>query len=1443
MNGAQASSLARVRMLASETVAPQSAEHDFHREVLSLQGVLKMKYYRYRALTLIVIFALLCLVFNSMLSRVSAGAETRTPLVDKKKETPALDANRHRSATTGLLSERAALTALGLTVEGGSEPAALLPMAGQTFTVNSSADPGNGICDAAECTLREAITAANAAAGSDTIVFNIPNAGPHTITPLTALPAITSPVVIDGYTQPGAMANTLTDGDNAVLMIELDGSLASALNVLSISAGSSTVRGLVINHSTVSRAISMDTNGGNIVEGNFIGTNVAGSAVSGCDYGVLVSFGSTNNLIGGTTPAARNIISGNNNGIGLLGGPGNMIQGNFIGTDHTGVNDLGNVIGVGVTADSNNTIGGAIAGARNVISGNGTEIRMQADNNVIQGNYIGVSATGGAFNYSNSTPIGVFIFGSNGNTVGGTTPAARNVISGHNIGLSLNNAASTSVQGNFIGTDASGAVRLGNSTAGIDVSLSNGTVIGGTAAGAGNLISANGNGIQISPNTNGINIQVQGNLIGSDINGTADLGNTGDGVLVTDSSTNVSNITIGGTAAGSGNIISGNDGDGIDIRSTTGIVIQGNFIGTQIDGLSPLGNGEHGLNVLQSSRTTTGGTGTGAANRIAFNGSASSSGAGIIIDGSSALNNSVRGNAIFANTSNGTQPNRGLGIDLAADGLTANDPNPSGCPADADSGPNNLQNFPVLSSAASGGSTTTISGTLNSTASTTFTIDFYSSQVCDASGRGEGQTFLGSTTISTDSSCSANINATLAVVVPAGNILTATATDPNGNTSEFSNCTQALPPPSSVSPVSGSGVYSGTATLIATLSSGGSPLGGKTISFTLNGTSVGNVTTDVNGLATLSGVSLAGINAGTYANAVAAGFAGDANFAGSSGTGTLTVGKSSQTITVGTHAPASAAYNRSFTVAASSNSGLPLAYSSSGSCTNSGAVFTMTAGAGNCSVNYDQTGDANFDPASRVTESVVALKADQTITFGTLAAKAFGDPDFTVSATASSSLSVNFSAAGNCTVANSTVHLTGVGACTITASQAGDSNYNAATPVDQSFTIAAAGSTIQFEQPTYNVTEDVTVTTVTVIRTGDTSGPATVEYATADGTASERSDYTTTLGVLRFAAGEVSKTIELLISEDSYPEGPETFSVRLSNPAGATLGSQTTATVQITDDIVEPATNAIDDTSIFVGQHYHDFLNRQADQPGLDFWTTQIDSCGANVSCHEVKRLNVSAAYYLSIEFEATGFEVIRMYKASFTNTLQRPRGLPRYREFLRDAQEIRRGVVVGQGNWQQQLADNKLNFARQWVARPEVLTALPDTGTNADQYVDTLFLNSEVMPSALERNAAIAAFGTGGVEGRALALLSVIASASVFNRQYNAAFVLMEYLGYLRRNPDDSPDVNYEGFDFWLRKLDAFSLPGEDMRDPLAASRRIQRSEMVKAFMSSIEYRRRFGP
>src|SRR5438105_2168429 len=418
----------------------------------------------------------------------------------------------------------------------GTNPLAISPQATTTFIVNSTADPGTGVCDDAECTLREAIAAANAHAGTDTIVFNIPGTGPHTIRPISHLPSLTSPVTIDGYTQPGASANTLADGDNAVLTIELDGSLGGTFGLpwlLSISAGSSTVRGLVVNRGSALYGISLDTNGGNTIEGNFIGTNIAGDAVLGNREGVIIQFGSSNNLIGGTTPAARNIISGNSDGISLSGGTGNTIEGNFIGTDRTGSNDLGNTVGIGVTASSNNTIGGTAAGARNVISGNGTEIRMQADNNVIQGNYIGISATGGAFNYSSTSVVGINIFSSTGNTIGGLTSAARNVISGHSIGISLNSTPSTTVQGNFIGTDAAGTARLGNASIGINVQGSNNTVIGGTGTGAGNLISANGTGIQIAPGS-GTAIQIQGNLIGTDVNGNMDYGKTGEGKCIED---------------------------------------------------------------------------------------------------------------------------------------------------------------------------------------------------------------------------------------------------------------------------------------------------------------------------------------------------------------------------------------------------------------------------------------------------------------------------------------------------------------------------------------------------------------------------------------------------------------------------------------------------------------------------------------------------------------------------------------------------------------------------------------------------------------------------------------------------------------------------------------------------------------------------------------------
>src|SRR5215831_15300144 len=221
---------------------------------------------------------------------------------------------------------------------------------------------------------------------------------------------------------------------------------------------------------------------------------------------------------------------------------------------------------------------------------------------------------------------------------------------------------------------------------------------------------------------------------------------------------------------------------------------------------------------------------------------------------------------------------------------------------------------------------------------------------------------------------------------------------------------------------------------------------------------------------------------------------GDSNFnAAPQVTESVTAQKISQTVTVNTHAPATATYNASFTVTATASSGLAVSYSSAGSCSNVGALFTMTSGAGTCTVKYDQAGDNNFNAAAQVTESVTAQKASQTITFGGLPNKIFGDPDFAVSANASSGLTVAFTASGNCTISTNTVHLTGAGSCTITAKQAGDTNFNPAADLPQSFTIAKAATTTALSSSLNpsNLAQNVTFTATVSSTAGTPTGTAT----------------------------------------------------------------------------------------------------------------------------------------------------------------------------------------------------------------------------------------------------------------------------------------------------------------------------------------------------------------
>ena len=267
-------------------------------------------------------------------------------------------------------------------------------------------------------------------------------------------------------------------------------------------------------------------------------------------------------------------------------------------------------------------------------------------------------------------------------------------------------------------------------------------------------------------------------------------------------------------------------------------------------------------------------------------------------------------------------------------------------------------------------------------------------------------------------------------------------------------------PATSLAVGSATGTFGGTVSLSATLTSSGSGLNNKTINFTLNGLSVGSAVTNSSGLATLPNATLSGINFGTYPSGVGASFAGDSGFAAASGTGTLTVNKADQTISFDALANKTFG-DADFMVSATASSGLPVSFSiASGPATISGNTVHIT-GAGSVTVHATQAGNSNYNAASAVDQSFTVGKADQTITFGPLANKTFGDSDFTVTATASSSLAVSFSIqSGPATISGNAVHLTGAGTVTVRATQAGNTNYNAATPVDQSFTVAKKTATI-----------------------------------------------------------------------------------------------------------------------------------------------------------------------------------------------------------------------------------------------------------------------------------------------------------------------------------------------------------------------------------------------
>ena len=546
------------------------------------------------------------------------------------------------------------------------------------------------------------------------------------------------------------------------------------------------------------------------IRGNFVGTDWTGTRVLenperlSTRAGIFL-YGGENHQVGGSQPGEGNLISGClryddveefTNGTAIECFTQNLvIQGNWIGTDVSGGAVIGNQFGIRTTFSS--IIGGNEAGAGNLVSGNRVYGIVLGSDSLVQGNTIGLNNSG-----TGSLPnvTGVFIGGQN-NLIGGAEPGARNLISGNSVtGLEIcgGNGQFNRVFGNWIGPDSSGTQVIGNGAGGgIGIFLcGDHNQIGGPGVGEGNVVSGNGVGIDIRQNFN----VVEGNLFGPDPSGTGPLGGVGNGmgIYIADRATGT---RIGNP--GAGNVVSGNLR--MDSGFSAGIFlggekvldtqILGNWIGTDRSGTLQIGNNFAGITILDSSGTVVGGIQPGQGNVIA-----NSEFAGVLVASNigafSSRGNSIRGNSIFSN--GGAQGY--VGIDLQINdqgfGVTTNDA------GDIDEGPNGAQNFPQLDRVASSGALTVIDGTLESMPETLYAIDFYSNPECDESGYGEGENFLGSTFVQTNIAGYARFHVNIPESAAIGSRLSATATDPLGNTSEFSPCS----PPVVSADVDGDGI-------------------------------------------------------------------------------------------------------------------------------------------------------------------------------------------------------------------------------------------------------------------------------------------------------------------------------------------------------------------------------------------------------------------------------------------------------------------------------------------------------------------------------------------------------------------------------------------------------------------------------------------------------------
>ena len=571
---------------------------------------------------------------------------------------------------------------------------------------------------------------------------------------------VASPLVVDAQTQPGWSGFPVVEVNAAAIGNGSDGALT-------VTGGGSTVRGLIINRSP-RYGISVPS-GKNLVQGNYVGTDASGSAASANNFGIVIA-GSAN-TIGGVAAGEGNVISGNAGaGVYLLGGSGNSVTGNLIGLNALGGAAVPNLRGVRVDGGIGHTIGGSTAGAGNTISGNGVTgtsnedyagiyVHNAASGLTIAGNTIGlgtdrITAIANAKN-------AVFITGSSNVTVGGATSASRNVIAGnasHGVYVNSNSGAGVTVRNNWIGLAGDGTTPRGNGTDGV-------VCWGGTSDNctvSDNVIAQSGRyGIWLGTGTGHI---VKGNSVGTDAVGLLARPNNG-GIYVSGGAA----VTIGGTTAADRNLVSGNNSFGVRVEGAGAVTIQGNSIGSNTASTAALANTGPGLSIVNSSNVVVGGSTSGAGNLITAN-----TGGGVIVSGSSTAN-AILGNTITVNA--------GLGIDLGANGVTANDG------AKTAGQPNLFTDYPIFTSAALTGSTLTVNGYVGAAAGqavfANHRVEVFKADN-DASGNGEGAAYVGFVTTDRNGNFQGPITIPASVTLATGTTkVTGTATDASSNTSEF----------------------------------------------------------------------------------------------------------------------------------------------------------------------------------------------------------------------------------------------------------------------------------------------------------------------------------------------------------------------------------------------------------------------------------------------------------------------------------------------------------------------------------------------------------------------------------------------------------------------------------------------------------------------------------